>query len=370
MARKIIIVVVAILILGGGFVISGKLADSKKPPVKKKEKHVTTVFTTKVENGDVPIRLDATGKLTAKNRIDLYAEVQGIMLSSSGSFKEGEHFDKGDRLVQIDGEVFRAGLKAQKSNLQNLITAALADLKLDFPNSYTKWEAYAKNFDINKSVAELPEAADDKERMFITGRNIYSTFYNVKNAELTLAKYDIYAPFDGVLVEALVNQGTLIRPGQKLGTFIDPSVYEMETPVPLSMLEFMKVGERVNLSSTTTSAKWTGRVSRINSMVNAGTQTVNIYIEVSGKGLEEGMFLEAEIDASHIENAFEIDRSVLFADDQVYVASDTLLEQKQVKPLYFNQKTVVVSGLTDGDEVLTKMPPGAYEGMRISIYEK
>lgn len=370
MIRKSIIVVVAILILGGGFVISGKLADSKKPPAKKKEKHVTTVFTSKVENEDVPIKLEATGRLTAKNRIELYAEVQGIMLSSSGSFKEGEHFDKGDRLVQIDGEVFRAGLKAQKSNLQNLITAVLADLKLDFPSSYAKWEAYARSFDIDRPIAELPEAADDKERMFITGRNIYSTYYNVKNAELTLAKYDIYAPYDGVLVEALVNEGALIRPGQKLGTFIDPTIYEMETPVPLSMLEFMKVGERVEVTSTSTNTKWTGRVARINSMVNSGTQTVNIYIEVSGKQLEEGMFLEAEIDASQIENAFEIDRSVLFDEDKVYVANDTLLIQKQVKPLYFNQKTVVVSGLADGDEVLTKMPPGAYEGMRISVYRK
>ncbi|MBI1287843.1 MAG: HlyD family efflux transporter periplasmic adaptor subunit [Flavobacteriales bacterium] len=368
MVRKIIITLVTVLILVGGFALSGKLADSKKPPEKKKEKHITTVFTTTVANGDVPIRLTATGKLTAKNRIELYAEVQGIMLDSDGNFKAGERFDKGARLVQIDGEVFRASLKAQKSSLQNLITAALADLKLDYPNSFAKWEAYSRNFNVNKPVVELPEPADDKERMFITGRNIYSTYYNVKNAELTLAKYDIYAPYDGVLTEALVNTGTLIRPGQKLGSFIDPSVYEMETPVPVSMLEFMKVGESVKLTSTHSTEKWKGRVSRINSMVNAGTQTVNIYIEVSGNGLEEGMFLEAQIDATHIQNAFEIDRSVLFDDGQVYVANDSLLVQKEVQPQYYNEKTVVVSGLADGDQVLTKMPPGAYPGMRITIF--
>ncbi|TNF30440.1 MAG: HlyD family efflux transporter periplasmic adaptor subunit [Bacteroidetes bacterium] len=368
MARKIIIIVVAIGIVAGGFILSGKLADSKKPPAKKKEKNVTTVFTTTVQNGNVPVQLNATGKLMAKNRIDLFAEVQGIMLDSDAPFKAGQSFGNGALLVRMDSDVFRATLKAQKSNLLNLISAALADLKLDYPEHFNAWEAYVKSFDVEKPVAELPQVTNEKERMFLTGRNIYSTYYNLKNAELTLAKYSIQAPFSGVLVEALVQKGTLVRPGQKLGTFIDPSVYELETPVPLSMLRFMQVGEKVELHSSDTQQKWVGTVTRINSMVNSGTQTVNVYIEVNGKGLEEGMFLEAVIDASQIENAFEIDRSVLFDENQVYVAVDTLLQQKQVEPLYFNQRTVVVSGLNDGDQILTRMPPGAYPGMRISIY--
>jgi multidrug efflux pump subunit AcrA (membrane-fusion protein) len=369
MVRKIVIIVISIAILGGGFALSGKLSDSKRPPEKKKEKQITTVFATTVKNGLVPIQVTATGKLLAKDRLELFSEVQGIMLSSAHPFKAGERFGAGERLVQIESDVFRASLKAQKSNLQNLITAALADLKLDYPNAFPKWEAYARSFDVNKTVAELPEPNDDKERMFITGRNIYSTFYNVKNAELTLAKYDLYAPFSGVLTEAFVTTGTLIRPGQKLGTFISPNTYEMETPIPSSVIENLKVGQKVELRTTYGGENsWSGQVIRINSLMNAGTQTVNAYIQVSGNGLEEGMFLEAIIDATELEDAFEIDRSVLFDEDQVYLAKDTVLVQQQVTPLYFNDRTAVVRGLKDGDLVLTKMPPGAYPGMRISLY--
>lgn len=349
----------------------GKLSDSKRPPEKKKEKQITTVFATTVKNGHIPIQVTATGKLLAKDRLELFSEVQGIMLSSAHPFKAGERFGAGERLVQIESEVFRASLKAQKSNLQNLITAALADLKLDYPNAFPKWEAYARSFDVNKTIADLPEPNDDKERMFITGRNIYSTYYNVKNAELTLAKYDLYAPFSGVLTEALVTTGTLIRPGQKLGTFISPNTYEMETPIPSSVVENLKVGQKVELRTTYGGENsWSGQVIRINSLMNAGTQTVNAYIQVSGNGLEEGMFLEAIIDATEMEEAFEIDRSVLFDENQVYVAKDTLLVQQEVVPLYFNERTAVVRGLKDGDLVLTKMPPGAYPGMRISIYSE
>jgi multidrug efflux pump subunit AcrA (membrane-fusion protein) len=370
MVRKIIIVVVSIVILGGGFLLKTKLADSKKAPVKKVDKQVTAVYAQKVKNGKVAIEMTATGKLTAKNRVELYAEVQGIMTSSSGNFKAGERYSKGSRLVAIDSEVYRAGLMAQKSSLQNMVTAALADIRLDFPQSFERWNAFLSALDVKNALPALPEPASDKEKLFITGRNIYTTYYNVRNVELTLAKYSISAPFDGILTEALVTPGTLIRPGQKLGTLIQTSVYEMEMPVSTSMIEYLKVGQSVALHATSKAGSaWTGKVTRINALVNSSTQTINVYIEVSGAGLEEGMFLEANVAATEIENAFEIDRSVLFNENQVYVAVDSSLIQKTVETKYFNERTVVVTGLTDNDLVLTKMPPRSFPGMKIAVLE-
>ncbi|MCF8278726.1 MAG: efflux RND transporter periplasmic adaptor subunit [Flavobacteriales bacterium] len=369
MVRKIIVVVVSIAILAGGIFLKKTLEDSKKPPVKKKEKQITSVYTQQVKNETVGIELSATGMLTAKNRVELYAEVQGVMTSSAGNFKAGERYSKGARLVSIESDVYRAGLMAQKSTLQNLVTAALADIRLDFPESFERWNKFLSDLDVNKSLPSLPETASDKEKQFITGRNIYTTYYNLKNMELTLAKYDLSAPFDGILTEALVTPGTLIRPGQKLGTFIDPTVYEMETPVSTSMINLLKIGQNVDVHSTGSNHRsWNGRIIRINGLVNSGTQTINVYIEVAGSGLEEGMFLEASIAATEAENAFEIDRSVLFSNNQVYVVADSMLVQKTIDPVYFNERTVVVRGLSDNEQVLTKMPPGSFPGMKVSIF--
>lgn len=371
MTRKIIIIIVAVAIAVGGFLLMGKLADSKKLPEKKKTKKITTVFIEEVKNGSVSIQLEATGKLTAKNRIEIYAEVQGVMLSLQKPFKAGTKYSEGEKLVEVESAVFAAGLQAQKSELQNLVTSALPDLKLDFPEAFLKWESFLAKIQMHKPLPQLPEINSDKERQFITGRKIFTTYYNVKNAELTLQKYSLSAPFGGVLIEAFVDPGTLVRPGQKLGTYIAPGVFEMETPIPSSMIKHLKAGQQVELKSTSDiGTTWKGKISRINSAVNAGTQMVNVYIEVSGDYLEEGMYLEAIINATEIDNAFEIDRSVLFDENQVYLAADTLLVQKEVEPVYLNEKTVVVRGLEDGDQVLTKMPPSAYPGMRISIYGK
>lgn len=371
MTRKLIIVGIGILILAGSYLISNVLKNSKKDPPKKKGIKTATVFTQTIKNDTVAVEVTATGRLQAKNRIELYAEVQGVMTSPAGSFKAGTAYNTGATLVSIDADVYRAGLMSQKSNLQNLVTGALADIRLDYPQSFDKWNSFLSKIDVNKPLPALPEAASDKEKMFLTGRNVYSTYYNVRNMELTLAKYSITAPFSGVLVEALVTPGSLIRPGQKLGTFIQPTVYELETPVNSTMIGYLEVGQTVELFSTNNSEqKWVGKIARINDLIDAATQTTTIFIEVKGDDLKEGMFLKTRIMATEMDNAVELERSVIFDNNRVFIVQDSVLVEKEIEPLYYNDKTVVVRGLANGDEALLKLPTGAYDGMKVKIYQK
>ncbi|MFT4545319.1 MAG: membrane fusion protein (multidrug efflux system) [Polaribacter sp.] len=368
--QSIATVVIAVAFVAGGVMVAQKLAGSKPALPKSTQGGAATIFTKTVKNESIPVAINATGSLMALNRVDLFSEVQGVMLPDGGKFKAGNRFSKGQALVSINAADFKANLMSQRSNLLNLITSALADIRLDFPDSFEKWNNYAKDFDVNSSIAELPVSASDQEKMFISGRNILSTYYSINNAEIVLAKYNLSAPFNGVLTEVSVTPGTVIRPGQKLGSFIDPSVFEMETPVNSSMIKFLEIGQKVTVSATDNSGKsWEGSVIRINNLIDPSTQTRNAYLRVSGKGLEEGMFLEASISATEIENAIELPRSILMSDNQVYVTDGKTLQQQSVEPLYFTEKTVIVRGLEDGVQVLTKMPPSAYPGMDVIISE-
>jgi membrane fusion protein (multidrug efflux system) len=368
--QSIATVVIAVAFVAGGVMVAQKLAGSKPALPKSTQGGAATIFTKTVKNESIPVAINATGSLMALNRVDLFSEVQGVMLPDGGKFKAGNRFSKGQALVSINAADFKANLMSQRSNLLNLITSALADIRLDFPDSFEKWNNYAKDFDVNSSIAELPVFASDQEKMFISGRNILSTYYSINNAEIVLAKYNLSAPFNGVLTEVSVTPGTVIRPGQKLGSFIDPSVFEMETPVNSSMIKFLEIGQKVTVSATDNSGKsWEGSVIRINNLIDPSTQTRNAYLRVSGKGLEEGMFLEASISATEIENAIELPRSILMSDNQVYVTDGKTLQQQSVEPLYFTEKTVIVRGLEDGVQVLTKMPPSAYPGMDVIISE-
>jgi multidrug efflux pump subunit AcrA (membrane-fusion protein) len=368
--RKIISIVLAVLLLVGAVLLAKYLIDSKQKPKVVSDKIVKTVFTETIINKSIPIIITANGTLVAKNKIELYAEVQGILENSSKAFKAGTSFNKGETLIKINSDEFYANLQAQKSTLFNALTAIMPDIRLDFPENYDKWQNYLSNFDLNKPVQKLPETTSEKEKFFISGRGIYTTYYNVKNSEVKLNKYTLKAPFSGILTESLVNRGTLIRPGQKLGEFINPAVYEISVAIKSEFRDLLQIGKQVELYNLEKTKNWTGKVIRINGKVDASSQTINAIIDVSGTDLKEGQYLEAALHAKSEENAFEVSRNLLVERTQLYVVKDSILDIVVVDPVFENKTTVVVKGLEDGTKILTKPVPGAHIGMLVKIFNE
>src|SRR5690606_27462128 len=155
--------------------------------------------------------------------------------------------------------------------------------RMDYPDVYQKWQDYLENFNMNNSVPDLPEPSTEQEKSFITGRGIFTAYYNLKNLEQRLSKYTIRAPFDGILTEALVREGTLIRSGQQLGEFIDPHVYELEISVNKVYGPFLQIGKEATVSNLEGLQSWEGKVSRINGKIDQATQTIGVFIDVKGE---------------------------------------------------------------------------------------
>ena len=364
--RKIITSIIAILLLVGGFFFARQLSNRERPQRPAPKRALTTVYYEKVNNGSVPVTVEESGRLSSKYVIEVYSEVTGVMESSRKEFKPGTSYRKGEVLVKVRDNDYYANLQAQKSVLQNLITSVLPDLRLDYPEAYPKWDQYVKNFDMNKPIKELPKPDSDKEKYFITGKNIYTTYYNTKNLEIILSKYTIRAPFNGILTEALVTPGTVVRPGQKLGEFIDPTVYELELAISQTFLPDLAVNKSVDVYDTENpSARWTGKIARINGKVNTATQTVTVFVELKGKGLTEGMFLNAVINAKPKEDAYEVPRNMLVNDNNMYVIQDSTLTLTDVDVLYRTNETAIVRGLNDGSDLVVRPVPGGYAGMKI-----
>lgn len=368
--RSLITGFIGILLLVGAFLLFRQLSEGKKQSRPVPQKSVTTVFVNTVENYNSPVFITTTGQLVAKTKVELFSEVQGIFEYSTREFKPGVYYKKGEVLLKINKDEFEASVQAQKSALYNQIVALLPDLQLDFPETFPNWEKYLADFDLNQSVNPLPDPMSEKEKLFIAGRNIQSSWYNIQNQEVRLSKYTIYAPYSGILTEATVTPGTLVRQGQKLGEFINPNVFEMEVPVNISLGERLKIGKQVALHDLEKTKTWNGKVIRINGKVDPTSQTIKTFIQVNGEGLKEGMFLEAEIKAKDEPNTFELDRKLLIDQSKVFVVADTTLELREVTPVFYNDKSVIVKGLVDGTKILAKPVPGAFAGMRVEILEQ
>ena len=366
--RKGISIVLALLLLVGAIMMAKYFINNKQKPKPKFDKIVKTVFTEKVENKTIPIIITTNGNLVAKHRIELYSEVQGVLVINTKEFKSGTSYQKGEAIIKMNSEEFFANLQAQKSNLFNTITAMMPDIRLDFPNEFNKWQSYLENFDIHKTIEKLPETTSAKEKFFVTGRGILTSYYNVQNLEVKLNKYTLKAPFNGILTEALVNPGTLIRPGQKLGEFIDPSVYEIAVAIKSEFRNLLVVGKEVKMFNLEKTNSWIGKVIRINGKVDTATQTIKVFIQVRGEDLKEGQYLEVALQAKSEENAYEVSRNLLVDNSKLYIVKDSILDITNVIPVFEKENTVVVKGLADGTQLLSKPIPGAYTGMLVKVF--
>ena len=367
MLRKIIGAVLGLVLLVGAGYTAKTLIDNNQRPVREVPKTVKTVFTQNVFNTEIPIVVKANGNLVASRKVEIYSEVQGIFKESSKAFKSGQYYRKGEILMDINSREFYTSLLAQRSTLFDLITAMMPDLRFDYPESFDHWDAYLQDFDLQENLKPLPEPLDDQEKYFVNGRQVVTTYYNIKNLEERYSKYQIRAPFNGILTESVVNPGTLIRSGQKLGEFVSILDYELEVDVNQEYLDILQIGEPVLLTSLSGDNEWEGIVRRINGRLDQTTQTVKVYIGVQGSDLIEGMYLEANIAARSEKNAIEIPRTLLQNENQLFAVEDGKLVIKEVNPVYFTDRTAVIKGLSDGTEILSRPVPGAYSGMLVKV---
>lgn len=358
------------IIVVGVFGMQYMFSLKEDPPKKTPDKRIKAVETRRINNGDLATTLDVQGRLQAYNKIELYSEVGGVVEESSRPLKEGTYFPEGEVILRINAEEARLNLLAQKATLLNSIAQLMPDLKIDYPSSFAGWEAYLNAFDVEAPLPALPTAVDQREKLFVAGRNLYTQYYTIKSLEDRLSKYVILAPFSGVLTTVAIDRGAVVRAGQALGELMATGYYELVATVPLSDLDYLQTGGKVTLYSEDIGGEWKGEIRRISNQIDAGSQTVEVYIGVSGGNLREGMYLRGEAAARTLENVVEIDRTLLIDEEGVYVVrQDTLLSLQPVQVRKFNQTTVLVSGIPEGAELLTSTVPGAFDGMRVQILE-
>lgn len=363
--QRIISSVIGILMVVGAMMAFGIISVGKEIPKMVQPEKVTSVIYAPVELKNTSVAIQSNGTLSAKNKIDIVSRTQGVFEGGDRAFRGGVYFKKGETMVAIDNDEYVAMLRASRAQLVQSITAVLGDLKFDYADAFDKWNNYVSSFDVNASLKELPPITSDRERAFITGKNIITQFYNIKAQEVQASYYRIRAPFSGILTQNLVDKGAMINPGQALGTFIDPSVFELEVKISPSELELVTVGKSVAVSNGSKDKSWTGKVSRINTVIDPQSQSALAIVEVRGKDLKEGMFLQTEISTVDLVNVAEVARNLLIDDQYVYLVAENLLKKQAVEVLHVADKTVFVKGLTAGAWLLDKPVSGAFDGMKV-----
>ena len=182
MKRTIISVVAGLILLIVTYFLSNLIMNSGDEIVAKAVTAEENVKVTNVKNSTNDATLSLNSIVQSENKLQLISEVTGIIDFTNIRFKKGQKFKKGQTIIKINSEEAEAFLRQSRSQFQNQIASVLADIKIDYPESYKKWEDYFLNYDIERNILELPDQSSNNETFFLTGRGIISSYYGVKSA--------------------------------------------------------------------------------------------------------------------------------------------------------------------------------------------
>jgi len=341
-------------------------ATVQQPPIESKAKpsKLRTFQTIKAEPRDVAKRIEATGRVIPLQKIEVRAEVQGVLLQNPKPFKTGVTFRKGEPLIKIDKKQFLENLKAQRSQLLSALVRIMSDLENDYPDAHPAWNAYLENFQVDQIVAPLPEVNDNRLKYFLSARNIFNTYHSIKSLEENLPKYQIDAPFTGVVMASNVDPGALITPQMPLGEFNRTDVYEIEASVATTDIEYIKLGQVFNLSEVDRKKVYKARVNRIGKRIDPATQTVKIYLRASDASLRENMYLEGFFEGEMLKNVVPLPQEIITSENQVHVIADSIVQLQDIQPRGYASNKVFVSGLQAGDVVIREVVNAPIEGIR------
>jgi len=360
-------------IVGGGFKLMGFLASQKEaPPERPKPEVVNYVKAIEFKPTDIETEVEAYGRISSSQQLNLTAEVGGRLLAGSIPFKEGRNFTRGQLLCKIHDTEQRLSLQARKSTFLNLLASILPDLRIDFPDTYIAWQAYFDAIELDKDLPDLPKMETSKEKTFLATKNILGEFYSIKSIEENLKKYNVYAPYTGSISQVNVEVGSIVNPGTQIGSIIRTDQLELSMPVELRDITFVELGKRVKVEDQT-GKTWRGEVVRIADLVDPSTQSVNVFINVEkpGRGeIYDGLYLKAQIPGKVVKNAMSILRSIIRNKDEVFVVEGGVLKTKKITIQKVSGENAIISGLNAGDLLVTDAPANASNNMKVTIAEQ
>lgn len=368
--RRIVVVAALIFIVVLAYGLMRYLISLKEePPMRPPDDARRFVQTDTVHYETRWTPVSAPGRLLSISELDLVAEASGKIITGKVPLKKGAQFRKGDLLFTIYPDEARLELQARKSLFLNSLANLLPDLAIDFPEDEQSFQSFFNNININQKLPEFPEIRNEKLKVFLAGRNIYSEYLYIERDELQLQRRELKAPFDGTYKEVYLEAGAYTNTGGRIATAIRTDKMELEVPLDRFDADWVETGDQVKVHSDRGDHTWTGRVIRKNQFVEPNTQSQGVFIEVFNNTeplLLPGEYLHAEFDGHPVEGVMEIPRNAVLNNDEVFVVVNERLEKRRINIVKKNESTLLFNGLKENVILVTQPLINVMEGTSVS----
>ena len=323
--------------------VDGKDAESDED-----EELPVPVEVSEITTGAISSYISATANLVAEDQVKVLAEAEGRV--EQLKVEEGDYVRKGQVLavlVQDEARIAKSKVELKASNTN----AALLRAQDSFEQGLISSEAY----DTLKMDYQIAQQ-------------------EVAEAEWRLAKTVIRAPFTARVTERFVTLGQHLRPGDELFTVADYDPLVARIFLPERDVIELEVGREVRITpAADTGLGFAGRIRQIAPVVDTATGTVKVTVEAvqPPDGVRPGAFVAIDIVRERHAAALLLPRESVIRElrtAHVFVTEDdTAVERAVELGLEEGDYVEVLTGLDEGDRVITAGQGGLDDGQRIKI---
>jgi RND family efflux transporter, MFP subunit len=365
--NKTAIIVLLLFGIGAGWFVSSRLMPK---PVQRPEIPPQPVRAASARIGNIDVFIQALGTVTSPNTVTVKSRVDGQLMAVH--FTEGQLVRAGDLLAEIDPRPFEVQLQQALGNLAR-DEALLKDAELDLE----RYRKLIKEQSISAQQLQSQEGLVGQYR-----GSVVTDKAAVADAELQLTYSRITAPISGRVGLKKVDAGNMIRASDSEGLVVITQMRPMHVVFTLVEKQIPEVVPAMRKEGPLTVEAWgqdnktllaTGELLTIDNQIDTATGTVKAKATFANdeRKLFPNQFVNARLKVRTLENVLIIPTSAVQRNNDgffVYAVEQGKTGSRTIAAGYATDtETVVVSGLNEGDVVVTDGVDRLRDGMPVTF---
>ena len=335
---------------------------------------VDTRPTVKIENisaSDHQVVITSYGEVSPLESTQLAAQVQGEVVQWHPNFIPGGLVHRGDILFTIEKDNYQADLLQAQAQLVSA-EAALIEENAKQDVAFDE----AKRFP-NKKFTDLYLR---KPQVLSAQAAVKSAKAALKRAERNLARCEVKAPYDALVISKNIGLGQFVNTGETVALL--NNVESAEVLIPIAGFDSAFLPQNVSGLSATVSQKGLkafqreATISRDLGVVDSETRMSNLVVRISDPyGLNSqlpkikfGSYVEVSFAGQKLQKIYRLPQELVNNRTVWVVGEDDKLEAKQVKVVREEGEFFLVNdGLNNQDKLVVTLPEYPQKGMQVNI---
>ncbi len=298
-----------------------------------------------------------SGTVVSRSDARLSAEQEGRLLEV---LEVGSEVAAGDMLARIDD----LSLQLRVAELEAEVVRTEARLNF-LQSEYQRQQELSEK---QLTSATLLEQTRSEQRVAASELKVAQS--RLDQARDDLSRTVLRAPFDGVVVERLVQLGERVSQGTVVIRLKDPNNLEVVARPPLSFMSYVKTGQYLQVDSTRSQGSWPVRT--LVSLGNEATHVFELRLDVDAEQFASGETLRVAVPIADSQQVVAVPRDALVLRSDgaaVFVVdADQTVRRISVTTGVGDQYYIGVRGeLTPGDKVITRGNERLQPGQTVQI---